>query len=103
MVAFFAMASAWFNWGFSLIFSAMLAKEVARRVRRVDYRAVAAAAFLGRGIGWPQGLSGSAPLQMATPAGLQASYDNCMGWSQLLAALKMWVEHGINLREGMYK
>lgn len=35
--------------------------------------------------------------------GLQASYGNCMGWSQMLSALKMWVEHRINLREGMYK
>src|SRR5436190_7569691 len=32
MVAFFAMASSWFNWGFSLVFSAVLAREVARRV-----------------------------------------------------------------------
>jgi uncharacterized protein YndB with AHSA1/START domain len=38
-----------------------------------------------------------------TDAGLQASYGNCMGWSQMLAALKAWVEHGINLREGAYK
>ncbi|MGH6658480.1 MAG: SRPBCC domain-containing protein [Sphingomicrobium sp.] len=38
-----------------------------------------------------------------TEAGLQASYGNCMGWSQMLAALKMWVEHRINLREGAYK
>jgi uncharacterized protein YndB with AHSA1/START domain len=38
-----------------------------------------------------------------TEEGLQASYGNCMGWSQMLAALKMWVEHGINLREGAYK
>jgi uncharacterized protein YndB with AHSA1/START domain len=38
-----------------------------------------------------------------TDAGLQASYGNCMGWSQMLAALKMWAEHGINLREGAYK
>jgi uncharacterized protein YndB with AHSA1/START domain len=36
-------------------------------------------------------------------AGLQASYGNCMGWAQMLAALKMWVEHGINLREGAYR
>ena len=34
---------------------------------------------------------------------LEASYGNCQGWSQMLAALKAWVEHGINLREGMYK
>ncbi len=38
-----------------------------------------------------------------TEAGLKASYGNCMGWSQMLAALKVWTEHGINLREGMYK
>ena len=38
-----------------------------------------------------------------TQAGLDASYGNCMGWAQMLAALKVWVEHGINLREGMYK
>jgi len=34
----------------------------------VDYRAVAASAFLGLGSVWAQGLSGSAALQMATPA-----------------------------------
>lgn len=38
-----------------------------------------------------------------TAAGLSASYGNCMGWAQMLAALKVWIEHGINLREGMYK
>lgn len=71
MVALFATASSWLNWGFSLIFSAMLAKEVARRVKDVDYRAVAASAFLGLGSIWAQGLSGSAALQMATPSALQ--------------------------------
>jgi uncharacterized protein YndB with AHSA1/START domain len=33
---------------------------------------------------------------------LQASYGNCQGWSQMLDALKAWVEHGINLRDGLY-
>nr|WP_294847496.1 SRPBCC domain-containing protein [uncultured Sphingomonas sp.] len=42
--------------------------------------------------GWPD-----------TDNGLKASYSNCMGWSQMLCALKAWVEHGINLREGAYK
>ena len=69
-VALFAMLSSWFNWGFSLIFSAMLAREVSRRVEGVDYRAVAASAFLGLGSVWAQGLSGSAALQMATPSAL---------------------------------
>jgi uncharacterized protein YndB with AHSA1/START domain len=38
-----------------------------------------------------------------TDAARQASYGNCMGWAQMLAALKMWVEHKVNLREGAYK
>jgi short-chain fatty acids transporter len=71
LVALFAMASSWLNWGFSLIFSAVLAKEIARRVAGVDYRALAAASFLGIGSVWAQGLSGSAALQMATPGALQ--------------------------------
>jgi short-chain fatty acids transporter len=71
MVTFFALATSWLNWGFSLIFSAVLAREVARRVEGVDYRALAAASFLGLGSIWAQGLSGSAALQMATPGALQ--------------------------------
>ena len=71
MVTLFALASSWLNWGFSLIFSAVLAREVARRVEGVDYRALAAASFLGIGSIWAQGLSGSAALQMATPGALQ--------------------------------
>ena len=38
-----------------------------------------------------------------TAGALQASYGNCQGWAQMLCALKVWLEHGINLRAGMYK
>jgi short-chain fatty acids transporter len=48
------------------MFSAMLAKEVARRLPAADYRALAASSFLGLGSVWAQGLSGSAALQMAS-------------------------------------
>jgi len=71
LVTFVSLATSWFNWGFSLIFGAVLAREVARRVEGVDYRALAAASFLGAGSIWAQGLSGSAALQMATPGALQ--------------------------------
>ena len=37
-----------------------------------------------------------------TDGALKASYGNCQGWSQMLCALKAWVEHGINLRDGAY-
>lgn len=65
MVAVVAMLSSLLNWGFSLIASAILAREVARRVPSADYRALGASAFLGLGTVWAQGLSGSAALQMA--------------------------------------
>src|SRR5688572_6312006 len=38
-----------------------------------------------------------------TQSALDASYGNCHGWTQMLCALKAWLEHGINLRDGMYK
>ena len=71
LVTFVSLVTSWFNWGFSLIFAAMLALEVARRVDGVDYRALAAASFLGAGSIWAQGLSGSAALMMATPGAVQ--------------------------------
>jgi short-chain fatty acids transporter len=65
------MLTSWVNWGFSLIFSALLARETARHRPEADYRALAASSFLGLGSIWAQGLSGSAALQMATPGMLQ--------------------------------
>lgn len=34
--------------------------------------------------------------------GLDSSYGNCMGWSQMLSALKAYSEYGIDLRKGAY-
>ena len=39
----------------------------------------------------------------ATPAGAESAFGNCMGWTGMLAAMKVWLEHGINLREGFYR
>ncbi|MDW6065152.1 TIGR00366 family protein [Streptomyces sp. FXJ1.4098] len=70
-----AMATSYVNWAFSLVFTAILAKEIARRLPGVDYRAIGAMAFLGLGTVWAQGLSGSAALQVASavssPAAVQ--------------------------------
>jgi uncharacterized protein YndB with AHSA1/START domain len=38
----------------------------------------------------------------ATEAGAKAAFGNCEGWTGMLAAMKAWLEHGINLREGFY-
>jgi short-chain fatty acids transporter len=85
-VTVFALGGAWINWGFSLVFSAVLAREVARRVDGVDYRALAAASFLGLGSIWAQGLSGSAALQMATPGALQPRIRDIVSHGGLVPA-----------------
>ena len=58
----------WLNWGFGLIAGALLAKEVARRVKDVDYPLLIASAYSGFVI-WHAGLSGSIPLQTAASGG----------------------------------
>jgi uncharacterized protein YndB with AHSA1/START domain len=35
--------------------------------------------------------------------GIKNSYGNCMGWSQMICAMKAYLEYGINLRKGAYK
>ena len=55
----------WLNWGFGLIVGAILAKEVARKLRGVDYRLLIASAYSGFVV-WHSGISGSVPLSMAT-------------------------------------
>ena len=60
----------WLNWGFGLIAGALLAKEVARRVRDVDYPLLIASAYSGFVI-WHAGLSGSIPLQMGAETGTE--------------------------------
>lgn len=37
-----------------------------------------------------------------TQADLDSSYLNCYGWSQMIFALKAYVEYGINLRKGAF-
>ncbi|MEO8030510.1 MAG: TIGR00366 family protein [Gemmatimonadota bacterium] len=70
-VAVLGMAAAWLNWGFGLVFGAVLARAIARRRPSIDYRTLAATVMLGAGSIWAQGLSGSAALQMATTGALQ--------------------------------
>lgn len=84
LVTVFALVSSWFNWGFSLAFSAVLARQVARCMPTVDYRAVGAASVLGVGSIWAQGLSGSAALQMATPGALQSGIREIVAKDELV-------------------
>ena len=55
----------WLNWGFGLIVGVIFAKEIAKKMRGVDYRLLIASAYSGFVV-WHAGLSGSIPLTMAT-------------------------------------
>ncbi len=37
-----------------------------------------------------------------TQEGLDGSYGNCHGWTQMLSCLKAYLEYGINLRKGYF-
>jgi uncharacterized protein YndB with AHSA1/START domain len=39
----------------------------------------------------------------ATTDGAKSAFGNSEGWTGMLTALKAWLEHGVNLREGLYK
>lgn len=53
------------NWGFGLVIGAILAKEIAKKVKGIDYRLLIASAYTGFLV-WHGGLSGSIPLQLAS-------------------------------------
>ena len=61
------MITAYFNWALSVVASALFVPFIARRNPKADIRVVIAAAYLGVGTIWHGGLSGSAPLILATP------------------------------------
>lgn len=64
LMTFIALICCWFSWGFGLIASALLAREIASRIRGVHYALLVAAAYSGMLI-WHAGLSGSIPLKIA--------------------------------------
>ncbi len=64
LVSFVAAVASWINWGFGLVVGALLAREVAKTVKKVDYRLLIASAYSGFVV-WHGGLSGSIPLNIA--------------------------------------
>lgn len=70
ILASFALATGWLHWGFGLIGSALLAREMARTLARkgisVDYPLMGTAAYLAMLL-WHAGTTASAPLLINTP------------------------------------
>ena len=67
LLAAFSVVVAYFNWAASVVASALFVPFIARRNPKADIRILIAAGYLGLGTVWHGGLSGSAPLILATP------------------------------------
>lgn len=71
ITAFVSVVACWINWGFGLVIGALLAREIAKEVKGIDYRLLIATAYSGF-IVWHGGISGSIPLQVANEGALAA-------------------------------
>jgi short-chain fatty acids transporter len=89
-VAFFATMTSLVSWGFGLIFGGVLALEVVKHVRGIDYRALGVAAYVGNGSVWALGLSSSAALVMATPASIPPALLKVSGVIPLRDTIYTW-------------
>jgi short-chain fatty acids transporter len=60
-----AAIGSWLNWGFGLVVGAIVAREIGKRLRNVDFGFLVAAAYMGFMV-WASGLSSSIALASAT-------------------------------------
>ena len=67
LIGVYSLVTAYMNWALSVVASALFVPFIARRNPKADIRLVIVAAYLGIGTIWHGGLSGSAPLILATP------------------------------------
>ncbi|MBI2214864.1 MAG: short-chain fatty acid transporter [Acidobacteria bacterium] len=89
-VALFSMTTSMVSWGFSLIFTGLLVRELVRRIDGLDFRAVGAAAYLGLGGVWALGLSSSAAMMMATPSAMPKELVAISGVIPLTQTIFLW-------------
>ncbi|MGB7911025.1 MAG: TIGR00366 family protein [Desulfobaccales bacterium] len=89
-VALLAMLTSLLSWGLSLIFTGLLVREVVRRVPRIDYRAIGAAAYLGLGAVWALGLSSSAALLQNTKGSIPPALLHITGVIPLTQTIFLW-------------
>ena len=64
LVTIVMIVGCWLNWGFGLIISALLAKELAKNIKNIHYPLLVASAYSGFVV-WHAGFSGSIPLKVA--------------------------------------
>ncbi|MCO4762687.1 MAG: short-chain fatty acid transporter [Myxococcales bacterium] len=79
LMALFSASTAYLNWAVNLVLCATFVPIVAARHTKTDFRLLVATAYLGIGVVWHAGLSGSGPLVAATA-------NNFLVKQQILAA-----------------
>ena len=90
LIALFSMLTSLISWGLSLIFSGLLTRQLATRVKGMDYRAAGAASYLGLGATWALGLSSSAAMMMATKSAIPPALFAISGIIPLRQTLFLW-------------
>ena len=91
LVAIVSMLASLLNWGLSLIFGGLLVRALAeRRELKMDYRAAAAAAYLGLGATWAMGLSSSAAQLQANASSLPQSLLPITGVIPFSQTIFLW-------------
>ena len=91
LVATISILASLLNWGLSLILGGLLVLALAaRRELRMDYRAAAAAAYLGLGATWAMGLSSSAAQLQANAASLPKNLLTISGVIPFSETIFLW-------------
>ena len=90
LVALVSMTTSLISWGLSIIFSGILVRELAKRLKGMDIRAAGGAAYLGLGAVWALGLSASAAMMMATKSAIPAGLFQITGVIPLRGTIFLW-------------
>jgi short-chain fatty acids transporter len=90
LVALFSTLTSLLSWGMSPIISALLVRQLSRRIKGLDYRAAGAAAYLGGGTVWALGISSSAAMLMATKNAMPAKLYAISGLIPLTSTIFLW-------------
>jgi short-chain fatty acids transporter len=90
LVALVATTSSLISWGLSPIISGFLVRGMTGRIKGMDYRAAAAAAYLGTCSVWALGLSSSAAMLMATKSAMPPLLFAISGLIPLTQTLFLW-------------
>ena len=91
LVAAASMLASLLNWGLSLVLGGLLVRALAeRRELHMDYRAAAAAAYLGLGATWAMGLSSSAAQLQANAASLPKPLLQITGVIPFTETIFLW-------------